>query len=231
MDLQFWKEVIAAVFGIVVAVKLWIDNRQAQKAREAIATQLKEKEQKEIAEKERHAKISSVEFNNELNRDVTHETRKIRDRYQAMRVYVIHFSNGTVTEANLHLQKISFKHEVVIDWQDQRVEALSRGWQEEHMPDMFLQPMARIIRGDGEYYLRDRETLDLKDAHCRDYYYWLKAYKVFSTRWLAIRNSDRKIIAILVSDWPATTDLDETVLTKIDEIKRTIEGIYRDKLE
>lgn len=230
MNYEFVKEVLTALGVIALGIKMWIDNRKAEKSRKEIAEHLKEKEQKELAEKSKIEEKKSVEFTEELNRIVTHENKKIRDRYQAVRVYIIHFTNGTVTEANLHLVKLSFKHEVVVDWLDHRIEALSKDWQEAHMPDMFLSPMRQVMTT-GKYYLRDREKLNQNEVNSRAFYFWLKAHKIMSTRWLAIRNGKRRVVAVLVSDWPASTDLDDTIKAHIDDIRRNIEGIYKDKLE
>ena len=165
----------------------------------------------------------SPELSIDISREVKHEARKIRDRHQAMRVFVIHFSNGTVNEMGLPLLKISFMHEVVLDYQVQ-VERISNMFQEVLLPDMFTLPMSAVFKT-GEFYLKDIEELSKTNIHQVDYYNWLKAYGVGSSMWLAIYKKGRPA-AILVCQWPRPTDLDGTIIARIKDIKRNIEKIY-----
>jgi hypothetical protein len=206
--------ITAAILAVLMLIRDVIKDITAKRAARKLATV-------HAAEIEDKSNKHSLEYLNEINRQVTHETKKIRDRHQSMRVYVIHFSNGTVTEAGLSLMKVTFKHEVVIDWQ---VEPVSRHFQEYPMPEMFLSSMTSVIRT-GQYYLKNRNDLNVNDANHRDYFDWLKAYKVNSCMWLPIKKNG-KIAAILVAHWPATTDLDGSVIAKIKDINRNIEGIY-----
>lgn len=211
-----WEKILyglgtASLPVITILIKMWVDKVKAKQEAKKVAARIETE--------------SSTEFIINVNREITHETKKIRDRHEAMRVYVIHFSNGTVTEANLHLLKITFMHEVVVDWTERRIEAVSKFFKEAHMPEMFLSSMNNLVRT-GEFYLKDRETLNMKDVHTKDYHDWLKAYGVMSTLWLPIRSDTGKLLAVLVCHWPAKTDLDGTVIAKIKDINRTIESIY-----
>lgn len=206
--------ITAAILAVLFFVRDLIKDQLAKKA----AKKLAKVHAHELDDKNtKH----SIEFLNEVNREVTHEIKKIRDRYHVMRGYVIHFSNGTVTEAGLSLMKITMKHEVVVDWQ---VEPISKNFQEYPMPEMFLSAMTHVIRA-GQYYLKSRDLLNINDANNRDYHDWLKAYKVNSTMWLPIKKHG-KIAAILVCHWPANTDLDGSIIAKIKDINRNIETIY-----
>lgn len=206
--------ITAVVLAVLVFIRDWIkdfrDKKNIKKLAEVQAAKLNDSKNKH-----------SLEFLNQVDRDVMHETKKIRDRHQAMRVYVMHFSNGTVTEAGLSLTKVTFKSEILIDWQ---VEPISKNFQEHPMPEMFFSPMSHVIRA-GMHYVKSREGLETHDANLRDYYDWLRAYKVNSVMWLPVKKNG-KIVAILVSHWPAQTDLDGAVIAKIKDINRNIETIY-----
>lgn len=188
-------------------------------------------EKRKEAQKEAHKKIQqdeqkrthSPQFVLDIGREIKHEARKIRDRHAAMRVFVIHFSNGTITETGFPLFKITFDHEVVLDYGVQ-VERISQNFQEITMPDMFTSPMTITFKI-GEFYLKDIEDLNINDTHQRDYYDWLKAYGVGSVMWLLIKKKG-KPAAILVSQWPRQTDLEGTIIARIKDIKRNIEKIY-----
>lgn len=187
--------------------------------------QFLDKEHREKEEKQRQLEKSSVEYLIKVDREISHKTKRIVFYYQAMRSYVIHFSDGSVTEANLHLLKITFLHESLVDWSEKRVDSVAKLFKETHIPDMFLSPMYRLIK-EGEYYLKDVESLDIKNAHARDYYDWLTAYNVKSSLWIPIRTNEGKIVAVLVAHWPVKTDWPGTVLAKIRDVNRLIEQVY-----
>jgi hypothetical protein len=216
-----YEEIIKDILkgtGVLIAIalyELWKKRSEAKKE----ATKKQEDEQKKVVIKNNHA----PQFTIDISRDVKHEARKIRDRHQAMRVFVIQFSNGVIAETGLPLLKITFTNEVVLDYGVQ-VEPISHNFKEVHMPEMFSSPI-NIVFKTGEFYLKNVDDLDQKDTNQRDYYYWLKTYGVGSVMWLAIHKNG-KPAAILVCQWPRPTDLDGTIIARIKDIKRNIEKIY-----
>lgn len=246
------KIVMAVITAVVTAVpvlwKMWHDKKKTKEAAEErlesdtvrltkqlevvadrlakeYTRSLEEREQKEKEDRQLSAQKSSVEFLVAVNREITHKTRRIVINFNAMRSYVIHFSNGTVTEANLHLLKVTFLHESVMDWTDRRVDLVSKSFKEANIPDMFLSPMFRLIK-EGEFYLKDVNTLDVTNANSRDYHDWLRAYHVGSVLWLPIRTNEGKMVAVLVVHWPVPTDLAGTIIAKIKDVNRMIEQVY-----
>lgn len=203
------EELISGVVaGLILAgahlIQKWITRRK-----EAVAK----------AEMSNNASIETIQ---DIDRQVKHVERRIKYAFQAMRMYVIHFSNGTVTEAGVHLLKITFKHEVVIDF---RVEPIQKYFQELPMPEMFVQPFVHVVRA-GVYHLRSIDELDLKDPHVKEYHDWLEGYQVKSTLWLGLNNKAGKLIAVLVMHFPANSRLSDSDIIKIKDMKRDIEDIY-----
>lgn len=211
------KETIitAVIVGVLMFIRDWIKDYRDKIAAKKLATVHKN-------ELENNSTKHSLEFLEKIDREVKHEIRKIRDRHQAMRVYVMMFSNGTVThEIGLPLVKITFMHEILLDWQ---VEPIQAHFQEYPMPQMFASAFRHVVQI-GQYYLKNRDELNLNDPAQREYNDWLKAYKVNSTMWIPIRKNGN-IAAILVSHWPAQTDLDGAIIAKIKDICRDVETIY-----
>lgn len=196
----------------------------AEKLASETARQLKEREEHETEEKKRLDHIRSIQVNEDVDRRVKHAENAIKYRYQAQRMYVIHFSNGTKTESGLHLYKITFKHEVVENF---TVEPISKYFNEKPIPEMFNTPMRRTLRGE-EYYLADIDTLDRNDPSCKLYRDWLEAYKIKSTLWVPLKNHSGNVVAILVIHWFAKTHLQDPDISKIRDMKSEIELIYND---
>lgn len=180
------------------------------------------KKWKTAREKAAKSNNSSIEKIQEIDRQIRHAERRIKYEFQAMRMYVIHFSNGTITEAGVHLLKITFKHEVVINYQ---VEPVSKSFQEIPMPEMFVQPFVHVVRT-GKYHLKSIDELDLNDPNCKEYHDWLQAYRVRSTLWLSLVNRVGKMIAVLVMHFPANSRLSDSDILKIKDMKKDIEEIY-----
>lgn len=177
-----------------------------------------------LAAKEKAAQSnnSSIENIQETDRQVRHAERRIKYEFHAMRMFIIHFSNGTVTEAGVHLLKITFKHEVLVNYQ---VEPVSKYFQEIPMPEMFVQPFVHVVRS-GMYHLKNIDELDLNDPHCKEYHDWLTAYRVRSTLWMALNNKSGKMMAVMVMHFPANSRLGSEDIIKIKDMKKDIEEIY-----
>lgn len=196
----------------------------AEKLAQETARQLQEREKHEEEERKRLEHIRSIQVNDDVDRRVKHAENAIKYRFQAQRVYVIHFSNGTKTESGLHLYKITFKHEVLENF---TVEPISKYFNEKPIPEMFNIPMRKALRGD-EYYLSDAETLDRNDPTVKLYRDWLEAYKIKSTLWMPLKNHSGNVVAILVIHWFGKTYLQDPDISKIRDMKSEIELIYND---
>lgn len=177
---------------------------------------------KAAKEKAAQSNNSSIENIQETDRQVRHAERKIKYEFHAMRMFIIHFSNGTITEAGVHLFKITFKHEVLVNYQ---VEPVSKYFQEIPMPEMFVQPFVHVVRS-GMYHLKNVDELDLNDPHCKEYQDWLKAYHVRSTLWIALNDRSGKMMAVMVMHFPANSRLTGEDIIKIKDMKKDIEEIY-----
>lgn len=180
------------------------------------------KKWKAAKEKATQSNNSSIESIQETDRQVRHAQRRIKYEFQAMRMFIIHFSNGTITEAGVHLLKITFKHEVLINFQ---VEPVSKYFQEIPMPEMFVTPFVHVVRS-GIYHLKNIDDLDLNDANCKEYHDWLSAYHARSTLWMALNNKAGKMMAVMVMHFPANSRLTGEDIVKIKDMKRDIEEIY-----
>lgn len=174
---------------------------------------------KDKAAKANNASIESIQ---ETDRQIRHAERRIKYEFQAMRMYVIHFSNGTITEAGVHLLKITFKHEVLINYQ---VEPVAKYFQEVPMPEMLITPFVNVVRA-GMYHLKSIDDLDVSDQHCKEYHDWLQGYKVRSVLWLSLTNKAGKLMAVLVMHFPANSRLSDSDIQKIKDMKKDIEEIY-----
>lgn len=205
-------------FGMLIAFAFYEFWRLRKKAKDDALKKLQVDEEKKLKEKN-HSPQAAVD----ISREVKHEERKIRDRHNAMRIFIIEFSNGVVAETGFPLYKITFDHEVVVDYPIQ-VERIAPNFHEIRMPEMFASPM-NVTFALGEFYLKSIEDLDRTNANHNDYYNWLKTYGVMSVMWLLIRK-DNKPAAILVVHWPRPTDLEGTIVARIKDIKRNIEKIY-----
>jgi hypothetical protein len=169
------------------------------------------KQWKEKREKAAKSNSSSIETAQETDRQVRHIERRMKYEFHAMRMFIIHFSNGTVTEAGVHLLKITMKHEVLINYQ---VEPVSKYFQEIPMPEMLVHPFLSVVRS-GLYH-----------PHAKEYHDWLESYKVKSNLWVSLNNKAGKLMAILVMHFPANSRLSDIDLVRIKDMKKDIEDIY-----
>lgn len=208
---DIWVEALKGI-GALAALILWGIGKEWWKERQ------------EAQKKAKYKNTHTPEKVAEIKRLVLHETRKIRDRFQAMRCYVIQLSNGSSFESGLPQFKITFMHEAYIGWGQHPVKPASTYFQGVDMPPMFNVPMAVTFRV-GEYYLKNKNTLDLMNENQRDYFHWLDSHGVGSSMWLAIYKNG-KPAAIMVIHWPQPTDLKGTLISDIKDIKRNIEKVY-----
>lgn len=188
--------------------------------------------------RENAAKVNShgIESIEKVRNEVSHEEKKILYRFGAMRMYVIHFTNGTETDAGLPLIKISFHHEVLEDYY---VEPIAKHFRiEQTLPEMFISPVKHVVRT-GRFFL---EQVDEAKAHLikeleenptnvenqqrLEHCNWLLGYKIKCVLWLALRNKSGKIVAIQVMHFPSGRAIDTTDIPKIVDMKKSIEDIY-----
>lgn len=178
------------------------------------------------AAKEKAAKASQsgIEIVHQIDKDVKHEERKLKQMFHAMRMFVMHFSNGTFTDAGLSLFKISIKHEVLEGYY---VEPLAHNFQEVALPDMFLKPVTMVVRK-GIYYMKSSDDLDEKDVNEKSLKDWLSAYQpgIKSMLWVELKNGTGKIVAILCMHFPIANAVSDSDIIKIKDMKRSIEYIY-----
>jgi hypothetical protein len=187
------------------------------------AQRLAEETARQQAEEARiKAERSGIELNERIDREVRHAIKKIQNEYHCQRAYVIHFSNGVVTEAGIHLMKITLKSEVLERYD---VEPVAKYFNETPIPEMFKSPMTLVLAG-GDYYVKDIEEIKRLDPARAEYCNWLTAYKVKSVIWIPIRGRSGKIVAILVLHWYASTHFSPSEIVKIKDMKREIESIY-----
>lgn len=205
MEDIFKEAATGIILAITYLIKTWIDKR------------------KQAQEKAKKASNSGIEFLEEINREVKHAERKILHNFGAIRVFVMHFSNGTFTEAGLSLFKITFKHEVVKRYD---VEPMETNFQETPMPDMFARAVLGVVRS-GEYFIV-RDALNLEDPQEKRLHSWLAAYnpEVKSVYWLELRNKSNKIVAILCMHFNLANALHDSDKERIKDIRTEIERIY-----
>jgi hypothetical protein len=194
----------------------------AKKLAEQAERQLQEKLRLEAEEKKAREARTGIEVNERMDREVRHAEQKILNEYKAQRMYIIHFSNGVVTEAGIHLMKITFESEIVERYD---VEKIARFFKEKPIPEMFKSPVRLSLAGEY-HYIPDVEAMEHADPNRMDYFNWLSAYRVKSVLWIPLRNNSGKVVAIMVSHWFARTHFDERDIAKIKDMKNDIEGIY-----
>lgn len=207
------KQLVLLIGGVVILVftKLW--NWLTTK--------------REKAEKER---VSSMELYTEVHRYVRHAERKMMIAcHHIMRMHVIHFSNGTETDAGLHLRKVTFLHEVV---QNYTIEPIAQNFQEHPMPDMFVRPISTVMQS-GQFYLRKKSDLNETDVNDVKLGHWLGAYhpEIKSMLWLAIRNKAGKTVAILCMYFPGEDAVDDRYIIRLKDMNQEIEKIYHDNFK
>lgn len=198
---------------------------------------------KRKARAENSFSISAVE---EINKQVTHEQKKILWKFSAMRMYVMHFTNGSRTEAGVSIKKMIFMHEVV---QDYYIEPLAKYFAiEQPLPQRFLSPYRHCDRTD-KFFLPDVEeakkiaeekltgleelkndsnaTLVVELEQKIEYYNWLLIYKVKSTLWVALKNKHGKMVAIQCIHFPKAHAINESNVLQIVDMTKSIEDIYK----
>lgn len=203
---EFWEKVFDAL--AVVAV-IGLDR---------LITYIKGK-------KKAKAKANAVglENNMEIDRQVRHVEVKFIHAMKPIRIFVMHFHNGTFTDAGVSLQKLVIKHELI---PNRNTMPMSATHHSVAIPD-FLQPTLSNISFYGESMLNDREDVVKKNP---DFYNWLRYYDVVSQYCTAVRsNVTKKIVAVLVLQFDRVHPLLEDDLIHINEQKKRIEDIY-DKL-
>jgi hypothetical protein len=182
------------------------------------------KKWKAAKEKADKANSSGIEVVEQINREVKHVERKIKDTCRAMRIHIMHFTNGTFTEAGLSLFKITIKHEILEGFY---VEPIAHNFQETPIPDMFIRPVSHVVRA-GEYYLKDRKELNISDPNDKALFDWLAAYQpeIKSMLWVELKGKGNKTVAILCLHFPAIDPITSNGIHKIKDMKREIEHIY-----
>jgi hypothetical protein len=205
------------------AARIQVDAARLKKELDDAASKLAEQTARYAAEERKMREMQSgIELDQRIDKEVRHAEGKILNAFHVQRMYVIHFSNGTVTEAGIHLMKMSFMSEVVEHFS---VERIAGYFKETPIPEMFKSPMTLILAG-ATYYVQDIDEEKPVTPAQREYYDWLTSYKVKSTLWLPIHNSNRKTVAILVMHWFASTHLSTVELSRIRDMKSEIETIY-----
>lgn len=168
-----------------------------------------------------------------IHEEVVKHEHRIREYCRAMRMYVMHFSNGTFTEAGLPLAKVTFKHEILEGYY---VEPIQMYFQEQPMPEMFFEPI-KAIRESDVYYLKDVDDLllevkngtddkDYNKTSRKEYFDWLIRYRVKATLWLALKGKDGKTKSILVCHFPHAHPLNDADIAGIKDMKKKIEQAY-----
>lgn len=196
----------------------------ARRLAEENAKHLQEREERDIEERAAREVRSGIELNEKVDRDVRHAEGKILNEYNAQRMFVIHFSNGTETEAGIHLMKVTFKSEIVERFD---VEPLARYFNEKPVPEMFKSPMTKVLKG-ADYYIQDIDEINReKELNRKEHYDWLCAYKVKSILWTPIRKRNSSTVcAILVVHWFAKTHLEPKEIARLKDMANEIEKIY-----
>lgn len=182
------------------------------------------KRRQEAKAKADKAGKTGIEVIHEIDKAVKHEERKIKFTYHAHRCFIIHFSNGTFTDAGLSLFKITIKHEVLEGYY---VEPIAHNFQEIPLPDMFVKPVSNVVKY-GQYYMKDKTQLDTKDPNDKILSDWLGAYQpeIKSMLWVELKNASNKIVAIFCMHFPIANAVTDTDIIKIKDMKRSIEHIY-----
>lgn len=153
-----------------------------------------------------------------------------------MRMYVIHYTNGSETEAGLPLFKVSFHHEVLEDYY---VEPIAKHFKTERsIPEMFISPVKHLMHT-GKFFLESVDDLkaqiqkelgedptNVENQQRLEHCDWLISYKVKCVLWLALKNKSGKKVAIQVIHFPAARAIDKTDIPKIEDMKKSIEDIY-----
>jgi hypothetical protein len=157
---DLWKNggvaIAAGLIYLIEKLSLWVQKR---------------KQAKLAAEK---AERSGLENVNLIDRQVKHVLKGMLIRYMPIRVFVMHFHNGTFTEAGLSLQRLTIKHEVRSSYRVMQIETTH---QEQPVPE-FLYTLISRVRMFGFYALQDTNDLLQEQLPFKE---WLEYYELSQT--------------------------------------------------
>jgi hypothetical protein len=171
------------------------------------------------ARKKNIEKKHGFEYVEHINFQVKHVENGMFKEYMFMRSFVIHFTNGELTEARLPLVKMTIKHEVP---GNRTVRKITDNYQGKPLPEMFHSMFKRLIF-EGHCYISDREEI----KHNTPLYEWMEVYDIGSMLFVEIRNSSSgRIVAILVMQWRIKDGINSKQIPQIKEDKKAIEDIY-----
>lgn len=211
---------ILAVLGVYLIEKVIAIISKRKEARK-IARQRMEEEQKQQA-RERKA---SYEFTNEIDRKVKHVLTGFLSALRPLRTFVIHFHNGTYTDAGVSLPKMTILHEIKERYS---VLPIADTHQEIPVPE-FMKPAFNRVRMLDTYYIKDRDEVGRSESsdYNPPFNQWLIYYDVRSMYLTAIHdNRTGRVVACLVLQFRSTHTLNEQDIVEINEQKKRIEAIY-----
>lgn len=156
--------------------------------------------------------------NMEIDRQVKHVEIKFAT-FGPNRVFVMHFHNGTLTDAGLSIQKVVISHEIVIG----DYPKMTPYHQSIPIPEFLQRTLSRVVFQDW-HEITDRENIHDKNP---ELYNWMVHYGVISQYCSALYDTKTKmIVAVLVIQFDRIHKMDEAAITKINEEKKRIEAIF-----
>ena len=210
---------VLALFIIYLIEKIIALLAKRKEAKRLALQRIQEEEKKQEKELK-----SSYEFTSEIDRMVRHIETGFLSPFRPMRVFVIHFHNGTYTDAGLSLPKMTISHEIKERYS---VLPITDTHQEIPVPD-FLKSAFNRVRMTGSYYLKDIQEIAEpgKADHNPDFAHWLTYYEVNSMYCTSLRDRRGKIVACLVLQFKGIHTLNKQDIIEINEQKKRIEHIY-----
>lgn len=183
----------------------------------------KVKENKEKREKAKKRQRSGVEFTSEVHLKVKDEENKIMRAFRPCRMFVYHFHNGEVSEAGLHLFKITIRHEVV---EISSVQYMTDHYQGKPIPEMFYQIIKDTFT-DHYHFVAGVESIQEENPPLRDF---MVAWDIGSMLFLGLANKSGKVDSVLAMHWPRPNAVNHKQILQLRIAKNSIERIYQDNL-
>lgn len=199
----------AFITALVVIITGWIKS--------FVEKQKKKKE--ETALKER----SGYEFTNLIDAKVKNHENDLMKIYRPCRMFILHFFNGEVTFAGLHLLKFAVKHEIT---QGPHIRYMNPHFQREPVPE-FLSESLRNVFEKG-YHFDNYKDLGENPP----FQEWMESWNFNSILFIGLRSNNSSVPeSILVMQWQGDFPLQRNDILHIraSDSKHNTEKIYQAK--
>lgn len=202
--------ILTAFFiALVTVATRWIEKK-VEKAKRG-------RDEKEKIEK------SGLEFTSLLDAKVKNYENELMKTYRPCRMFVLHFFNGEVTFAGLHLLKWAIKHEIV---QGPHIRYMNQHFQREPVPEMFNESLKNVF--EHSYHV-DNYTGLLENPPFQEL---MDSWHFKSMLFIGLKTIGTQVpSSILVMQWSGEFPLQRNDILEIrsSDSKRWIEKIYEAK--